>query len=68
MPDLQRLQPDAQLALVDAFPRRAVKWIGVCVDPDLSDADVKTHARDFGLKFPVVRDRHGALARKLGAT
>ncbi len=26
-----------------------------------------THSRDFGLKFPVVRDKHGSLARKLGA-
>jgi hypothetical protein len=42
--------------------------VGVCVDPDLSDADVQTHARDFGLKFDVVRDRHGALARKMDAT
>ena len=45
-----------------------MKWVGICVDPDLNDSDVRTHARDFGLKFPVVRDRHGALARKLGAT
>jgi mono/diheme cytochrome c family protein len=45
-----------------------VKWVGICVDPDLSDADLKAHARNFGLKFPVVRDRHGSLARKLGAT
>ena len=45
-----------------------MKWVGICVDPDLSDADVKAHARDFDLKFPVVRDRHGALARKIGAT
>ena len=41
--------------------------MGVCVDPDLSDAEVKTHARDFSLKFPIARDRHGAFARKLGA-
>lgn len=55
-------------ALFDSFHSPAVKWTGVCVDPDLSDADVKTHARDFGLKFPVARDRFGTLARKLGAT
>ena len=53
--------------LVDSFPAKSVKWLGVCVDPDLSDSEVETHARDFGLKFPVVRDRHGSLARKLGA-
>jgi len=53
--------------LIDSFPASSVKWLGVCVDPDLSDSEVETHARDFGLKFPVVRDRHGSLARKLGA-
>ncbi len=53
--------------LVDSFAGKSVKWLGVCVDPDLSDSDVTAHARDFGLKFPVVRDRHGSLARKLGA-
>jgi hypothetical protein len=55
-------------SMFDAFHSPTVKWTGICVDPDLSDADVKTHARDFGLKFPVVRDRHGAFARKIGAT
>ncbi len=54
-------------ALVDSFPAKSVNWLGVCVDPDLSDSEVQTHARDFGLKFPVVRDRLGVLARKLGA-
>ena len=54
--------------LASAFPAHRVRWVGVCVDPDLSDADVQTHARDFGIKFGVVRDRHGALASKLGAT
>lgn len=55
-------------SLVAVTSRQPVKWVGICVDPDLSDADVKTHARDFSLKFPVVRDRRGTLARKLGAT
>jgi mono/diheme cytochrome c family protein len=53
--------------LVESFPADKVKWVGVCVDPDLSDADVKAHSRDFSLKFPVARDKHGALARKVGA-
>jgi hypothetical protein len=55
-------------ALFDAFPTKSVNWVGVCVDPDLSDADVRAHVRDFALKFPVVRDRHGAFAHKIGAT
>jgi peroxiredoxin len=54
--------------LFDAFPPPRVKWIGVCVDPDLSEADVAAHARDFGLKFEVAIDRRGVVARKLGAT
>ena len=55
-------------SLVDRFPAKTVKWVAISVDPDLSDADVKTHADDFKLKLPVVRDRHGTFARKLGAT
>ncbi len=53
-------------SLAESFPADKVKFVGVCVDPDLSDAEVKSHARDFGLKFPLSRDKHGALARKLG--
>ncbi len=53
--------------LVDAFAARPVKWVGVCADPDLSDAEVETHARDFGLKLAIARDRHGFFARKIGA-
>jgi thiol-disulfide isomerase/thioredoxin len=53
--------------LVREFPAHALKFVGVCVDPDLSDAEVAAHARDFGLKFPLARDRHGSLAARLGA-
>jgi mono/diheme cytochrome c family protein/peroxiredoxin len=53
--------------LADAFHDKPVKWLGVCVDPDLSDSEVAGHARDFDLKFPVVHDRYGSLGRKLGA-
>ena len=53
--------------MVESFPGEKVKWIGVCVDPDLSDATSRAHARDFNLKFPLARDKQGALARKLGA-
>jgi hypothetical protein len=54
-------------ALGKTFAGKSVKWIGVCVDPDLSDSEVETHARDFGLTFTLVRDRRGAFARKVGA-
>ncbi|MFO0891064.1 MAG: hypothetical protein U0790_18205 [Isosphaeraceae bacterium] len=42
--------------------------MGICVDPDMSLEDQLTHAKDFGLTFPIVLDRHAAAARKLGAT
>jgi mono/diheme cytochrome c family protein len=54
--------------LAQAFPTERVKWAGICVDPDLSDEDQKAHAKDFGLRFPLILDRRGALVRKLGAT
>ena len=53
--------------LASEAPAGKVRFVGVCVDPDLTDADVAAHAKDFGLGFPVARDRKGALARALGA-
>jgi hypothetical protein len=50
----------------EEFAAAKFKLVGVCVDPDLSDAEVETHARDFGLKYPVARDRYGVVAAKLG--
>jgi hypothetical protein len=50
------------------FPPTALRLVGVCVDPDLSNAEVVRHARDFGLAFPLGRDRAGALAGRLGVT
>ncbi len=54
----------AKLAETLASPGFAL--IGVCVDPDLSTVEVAKHAKEFGLKFPVVLDRDGSLAAKLG--
>jgi hypothetical protein len=54
--------------LMGQFSGKPVKWLGVCMDPDLSNAEVRTHARDFKLKFQVARDRRGAFARTIGAT
>jgi hypothetical protein len=54
--------------LAAGLPADKARLVGVCVDPDLSDADMATHARDFGLKFPVARDPLCALARRLGVT
>ncbi|MGE3820447.1 MAG: redoxin family protein [Isosphaeraceae bacterium] len=59
-PTLQRLS--------ERFASKPVRFVGVCVDFDLTDADVLAHAKDFGLSFPVIRDRQGALGIRLGAT
>lgn len=50
------------------FPAERVRFVGVCVDPDLSNAEVVAHSKDFGLKFPVVHDPDGSLGKRLGAT
>lgn len=55
-------------ALTREFPETALNLVGVCVDPDLSDADVAKHAREYELTFPVGRDRRGTLAARLEAT
>jgi peroxiredoxin len=55
-------------SLVAQAPAGRVRFTGVCVDPDLTDAEVSAHLQDFGLKFPVVTDRRGTLAAALGAT
>ncbi len=54
--------------LMTRFANRPVRWAGICVDPDLSDDEVRAHARDFKLNFPVARDARGTFARKIGAT
>jgi hypothetical protein len=33
--------------LMGHFRGRPLSWVGICMDPDLSDAEVRTHARDF---------------------
>src|SRR3954452_18234606 len=54
--------------IVDEFPGAKFRLVGVCVDPDLSAAEVAAHAKDFGLKFPVVHDKDITLATQVGAT
>ncbi|AMV38890.1 redoxin domain-containing protein [Planctomyces sp. SH-PL62] len=54
--------------LHDAFPPPRVKWIGVCVDPDASEAELAEHATEYDLKLAIAVDRSGRLARRLGAT
>jgi peroxiredoxin len=54
--------------MIEEFPAKSLRLIGVCTDPDLSAAEVAAHAKDFGLKFPVVHDKETTLAAQLGAT
>jgi mono/diheme cytochrome c family protein len=55
-------------AIAAEFPRSTLNLVGVCSDVDLADADVVSHAKEFGLTFPVVRDRRGTLAAALGVS
>lgn len=45
-----------------------VRFVGVCVDPDLGHGEVVQHAREFGLAFPIVRDPVGRISRKFGVS
>ena len=54
--------------IVEEFPAKSLRMVGVCTDPDLAAAEVAAHAKDFGLKFPVVHDKDVTLAAQLGAT
>jgi hypothetical protein len=49
------------------FAGKPLRLAGICVGPGLSDKEVTAHARDFELKFPIVRDPRGITARLLGA-
>ncbi len=44
-------------ALVDAFPAERFQLIGLCVDPDKNDNDLREHSHEYSLKFPVAGDR-----------
>jgi len=49
-------------------PRRRSGWSASVSTTDLTAADVAAHAKDFGLKFPVVHDKDIAVATQVGAT
>jgi hypothetical protein len=55
-------------ALVRRFPRERFVLVGLCVDEDLTDAQVAAHAQEYELAFPVGRDRGLAQARRHGIT
>ncbi len=49
------------------YPADRLKLIGVCVDPDISDETFASHAQEYDLKYPVIRDRNARLAAIFGA-
>jgi peroxiredoxin len=53
--------------LAATFPKARLRMVGICVDADLSDEEVRAHGSDFDLRFPLVRDRGGRFARQIGA-
>ena len=48
--------------LMAKYRQKPVEWVGICVDPDLSDSDVKSHARDFKLGFRIAHNKLGSFA------
>jgi mono/diheme cytochrome c family protein len=53
-------------SIASGQPSTRFSMVGVCVDPDLSAEDAATHAREFGLKYPIALDRDGSIGKKLG--
>lgn len=45
-----------------------IRWVGACVDPDLSSEARLKHVRDHEIAFPVITDGRGELARAIGVT
>ncbi len=52
--------------LTASLPKSA-RLVGVAVDLDVPDADLARHAAEHSLDFPVICDREGKLATRLGA-
>lgn len=45
-----------------------IRWIGACVDPDISLEEQLRHSREYAIGFPTIADRGGTLAAAVGAT
>jgi hypothetical protein len=54
--------------IVDEYSKKGVASFIVYVDPDLSEADAKTHATDFGYRCPVIRDASLELVKATDVT
>ncbi len=53
--------------LAKTFPENKARFIGVCVDPDLTKAQILAHSKEFGWNFPILHDTSGKLVSQFGA-
>lgn len=53
-------------AFVKKFPSERCQLVGLCVDPDVDEAKIAGHAKEYGLTFPVARDADLAVAHAYG--
>lgn len=60
IPTLNQLQDD--------FSSVGIRFVGVIPGEGTTPKEVETHRREYGVRFPVVRDRQNKLCGKLGAT
>src|SRR3954466_10794100 len=60
IPEMNRLQKE--------YAARNVAFYAVEVDPTLADRDVRKHAKDFEIAYPVLIDKQQTLVRLTGAT
>lgn len=66
-PIANALAPEIQ-AIVDAHQKSPLRFLLVHVDPYITAAAAKDHARDYSLRLPVILDPHHLLVRRLGVT
>jgi thiol-disulfide isomerase/thioredoxin len=60
IPEMNRLHTE--------YAARNVGFYAVEVDPTIADRDVRVHAKDFAIAYPVLLDKHQTLVRRVGAT
>lgn len=55
-------------SLSKEFPPKRVRFVGISSDHGMSVEDLRTFAKRAGWDFPVLLDRTGAVAQRIGAT
>jgi thiol-disulfide isomerase/thioredoxin len=60
IPEMNRLQKE--------YAARNVAFFAVEVDTSIADRDVRKHAKDFAIGYPVLIDKRQTLVRRTGAT